>query len=136
VISTNEWNYAFSLQLFSATLQGDNAVYTITEQLKEIKRLKNNFDVFVIVRGGSADIGLSCYNNYNLAKEIAIFPIPVLTGIGHSTNETVCEMISYDNAITPTKLAEYLIQHFHNFSNTVNDAEKIFNNFSADLISA
>jgi exodeoxyribonuclease VII large subunit len=136
VINGNEWNYGFSLELFSATLQGDNAVYTVIEQLKEIRRLKNNFDAVVIVRGGGADIGLSCYNNYNLAKEITLFPLPVLTGIGHSTNETVCEMIAYDNAITPTKLAEYLIQYFHNFSNIVTDAEKIITNFSAGLISA
>ena len=136
VINGNEWDYHFSLQLFSATLQGDNAVNTIIEQLKAIKRIKENFDTVVIVRGGGADIGLSCYNNCKLAEEIALFSLPVLTGIGHSTNETVCEMISYKNAITPTKLAEHLIQYFHNFSNTVHDAQRIIENFAVGLIRA
>jgi exodeoxyribonuclease VII large subunit len=53
-----------------------------------------------------------------------MFPIPVITGIGHATNETVTEMIAFSNAITPTKLAEYLLQKFHNFSIPVQNAEK------------
>lgn len=73
---------------------------------------------------GGGDVGLSCYNSYQLAKTIALFPIPVITGIGHATNETVTEMISFSNAITPTKLAEYLLQKFHNFSVPVQEAEK------------
>jgi exodeoxyribonuclease VII large subunit len=83
--------------------------------VKPHKKVKDHFDLVVIVRGGGDDIGLSCYNDYRLARAIAEFPLPVLTGIGHSTNETVCEMISYSNAITPTKLAEWLLQKFHDF---------------------
>jgi len=80
-------------------------------------------------------VGLSCYNNYNLAKAIAMFPIPVITGIGHATNETVSEMISFSNAITPTKLAEYLLQKFHNFSVPVQKAEEKIIDKSRRLIS-
>jgi exodeoxyribonuclease VII large subunit len=78
--------------------------------------VKHHFDAVAIIRGGGGDVGLACYNSYELAREIALFPIPVLTGIGHSTNETVSEMISHRNAITPTELADFLIQKFHNFS--------------------
>jgi exodeoxyribonuclease VII large subunit len=77
-----------------------------------------------IIRGGGGTVGLSCYNNYQLAKETALFPIPVLTGIGHAGNETLVEMIAHSNAITPSKLAEYLIQKFHNISVPVKEAEK------------
>ena len=70
-------------------------------------------------------MGLSSYNNYALAKEIALFPIPVLTGIGHSTNETVAEIVSYKNAITPTELADFLIQRFHDFSVPIKKGEEI-----------
>lgn len=116
VINNNSWNYKFFHFLFPSVLQGDKAVQSIIAQLERIKKVQHHFDVVAIIRGGGGDIGLSCYNNYDLAKEIALFPIPVITGIGHVTNETVCEMISYTNAITPTKLAEFLIQKFHNFS--------------------
>jgi exodeoxyribonuclease VII large subunit len=124
VIESNSWNYKFFHFLFPSLLQGDKAVPSILAQLKRIKKVKEHFDVVAIIRGGGGDVGLSCYNNYLLAKEIALFPIPVITGIGHATNETVSEMISFSNAITPTKLAEYLLQKFHNFSVPVQDAEK------------
>lgn len=122
--ANNSWKYKFFHMLFPSLLQGDNAVPSIIKQLNRIKKVINHFDVVAIVRGGGGDIGLSCYNNYELAKEIALFPIPVISGIGHATNETVTEMISYVNAITPTKLAEFLIQKFHNFSVPVQKAEE------------
>ena|ERR1022692_3881152 len=123
IIEGNPWGYKFFHFLFPSLLQGENAIAGIISQLNMIKKVINHFDVVAIVRGGGGDIGLSCYNNYRLSKEIAMFPIPVITGIGHSTNETVAEMISFSNAITPTKLAEYLIQKFHNFSVPLQKAE-------------
>ncbi|HEX6892199.1 MAG TPA: exodeoxyribonuclease VII large subunit [Chryseolinea sp.] len=116
IISNNTWGYRFFCFLFPALLQGDRSVDSILYQLRRIRKVKHHFDVVAIVRGGGGDVGLSSYNHYLLAKEICQFPIPVLTGIGHSTNETVAEMVSFRNAITPTELADFLIQAFHNFS--------------------
>jgi exodeoxyribonuclease VII large subunit len=83
------------------------------------------FDAVAIIRGGGGDVGLSSFNNYKLSKEIALFPIPVITGIGHSTNETVAEMVAFKNAITPTELADFLIQKFHEFSFPLIKAEEL-----------
>jgi exodeoxyribonuclease VII large subunit len=124
VIEKNSWGYKFFLHLFPSLLQGDNAVQSIIEQLEKIEKVKHHFDVVAIIRGGGGDVGLSCFNNYRLSKTIALFPLPVITGIGHATNETVTEMIAFANAITPTKLAEYLLQKFHNFAVPVQHAEK------------
>jgi exodeoxyribonuclease VII large subunit len=123
IIGTNSWNYKLFCVLFPSLLQGNNAIQSIIDQLKKIETVKQHFDVVAIIRGGGGDVGLSCYNNYQLAKAIAMFPIPVITGIGHATNETVTEMIAFSNAITPTKLAEYILQKFHNFSIPVQNAE-------------
>ncbi len=123
VIEENSWNYKFFTVLFPALLQGEKAIEDIIRQLRRIKSVVRHFDAVAIIRGGGGDVGLSCYNNYLLAKEITLFPIPVLTGIGHATNETVAEMISFSNQITPTKLAEFLLQKFHNFSIPVQKAE-------------
>lgn len=122
VLEQNSWGYRYFTMLFPAYLQGDMAIKSIQEQLKRIEKVKHHFDVVVIVRGGGGEVGLSCYNNFELCKSIATFPLPVLTGIGHSTNLTVAEMISYRNAITPTELGEFLIQAFHNFSVPLKDA--------------
>lgn len=123
VIDKNPWGYKFFHFLFPSLLQGEKAVTGIISQLTQIRKVIQHFDVVAIVRGGGGDVGLSCYNNYNLAREIAEFPLPIITGIGHATNETVAEMISHTNAITPTKLADLLLQRFHDFAFPVQKAE-------------
>jgi exodeoxyribonuclease VII large subunit len=124
VLNQNQFGYAFFTQLFFAYLQGDAAIESISKQLKAIEKVKHHFDIVVIVRGGGGEVGLSCYNNYELCKSIAECPLPVLTGIGHSTNLTVAEMIAHRNAITPTELGEYLLQVFHEFSVPVERASE------------
>lgn len=125
VINHNAWNYKFFLHLFPSLLQGERSVQSICNQLRRIRKVIHHFDVVAIIRGGGGDVGLSSYNNYQLAREIALFPIPVLTGIGHSTNETVAEMVSHKNAITPTELADFLLQKFHDFSNPLTRFQEV-----------
>jgi len=115
VLQENEKSYFIFTHLFNAYLQGDVAVQSIISALKKIKRVKDHFDIVIIVRGGGAEVGMTCFNNFELCKAIAEFPLPVLTGIGHSTNLNVAEMVSFRNEITPTKLAEFLLQTFREF---------------------
>ncbi len=123
IIDQNPWGYRFYYHLFPSVLQGDKAVEAISGQLRLINRVKHHFDLVAIVRGGGGDVGLSCYNHYTLAREVALFPLPVLTGIGHATNETVVEMVAHTNEITPTKLAGSLLQSFQTFDNSVSLCE-------------
>lgn len=136
VIENNEFGYRFFHMLFPSLLQGEKAVDGIVGQLERIRRVKNHFDAVAIVRGGGSDVGLSCYNNYLMARAIAQFPLPVLTGIGHSTNETVAEMVAFENAITPTKLAEFLLQQFHNFAVPLDHARKSITNFALNTLAS
>lgn len=124
VIDNNAWNYKFFFHLFPAHLNGDLAIPSIQSQLNKIRKVLHHFDAVAIIRGGGGEIGLSCYNNYQLSKAIATFPLPVFTGIGHSTNITVSEMVAYRSAITPTELGEFLLQAFHDFSVPVQEAQK------------
>ena len=135
ILHSNAHGYRFFHLLFPSLLQGEKAVASMMAQLNRIRKVKDHFDLVVIVRGGGDDIGLSCYNDYRLARAITEFPLPVLTGIGHSTNETVCEMISFSNAITPTKLAEWLLQKFHDFREPVEYARRMVIDKSLRLIS-
>ncbi|WP_312789771.1 exodeoxyribonuclease VII large subunit [Sphingobacterium sp.] len=116
IINQNPWGYRLECTLFPALLQGDKSIPSIISQLAVIAAKIDAYDVVAIIRGGGGEVGLSSYNNYLLARAIAIFPIPVLTGIGHSTNYTVSEMVAYKNAITPSELADFLIQKYHNFA--------------------
>lgn len=101
-------------KLFPSLLQGDGAINAIINNLEKIKVVKDFFDAVLIIRGGGGDIGMACYNNFELCKTIATFPLPVITGIGHSTNLTVSEMVSYHNGITPTDVADFIIKRFQN----------------------
>jgi exodeoxyribonuclease VII large subunit len=116
------YGFRFFYMLFPSLLQGEKAVSAIIGQLRRIRKVARHFDVVAIIRGGGGDIGLSCYNHYQLAKEITLFPLPVITGIGHATNETVTEMVAFENAITPTHLAEFLVGKFGEFQNRIVEA--------------
>ncbi|MDR2385115.1 MAG: exodeoxyribonuclease VII large subunit [Tannerella sp.] len=123
-IENNAAGYCVFYLLFPSLLQGEKVVQSISAQLQRIRKVMHHFDAVLIVRGGGGDIGLSSYNNYLLAKEIALFPLPVLTGIGHITNETVVEKVACRNLITPTDLADFLILQFHNFSAALGNAKQ------------
>jgi len=129
VLENNAWRYRFALSLFPALLQGDGAVSSISAQLNAIASRRDEFDVVAIIRGGGGDVGLNAYDNYHLAKTVAVCPLPVITGIGHSTNLTVVQMVAFANKITPTEAGHFLIQQFHNFAVRLGDAEtKIIRN--------
>lgn len=115
ILNNNNHGYIFHHLLFPAILQGERATTTISSQLDRIQDYSRFFDAVAIIRGGGGEVGLSCFDNYELARKICTFPLPVLTGIGHSTNLTVAEMVSHQTFITPTKTAEFLIQNFTTF---------------------
>jgi exodeoxyribonuclease VII large subunit len=134
VLEGNENGYSFFSHLFPAYLQGDVAVQSIINALEKIKKVKSYFDVVVIVRGGGAEVGMTCYNHYELCKAIAEFTLPILTGIGHSTNLNVAEMIAHRNEITPSKLAAFLIQTFREFDQEVIDAQRLIVDYSKKVL--
>lgn len=117
----NEYGYCFHTDLFPSILQGDKAITGIMGQLDRIEARQRDFDVVVLVRGGGGDVGMSCYDDYNLTRRVATFPLPVLTGIGHSTNLTVTDMVAHANFITPTDVAFSLLEQFRRFDDLLGE---------------
>jgi exodeoxyribonuclease VII large subunit len=111
-IKNHSIRFNIKCRLFTAILQGENAVPTLTNALEQIYSEKEKFDAIAIIRGGAGDAGLSCYDDFSLSALIADSPLPVITGIGHATNETVVEMVAYKNCITPTAAATFILQKF------------------------
>lgn len=122
ILDNNKFGYCFEHTLYPSLLQGERAISSMVSQLREIAKVQGQFDAVCIIRGGGGDVGLSCYNHYDLCRAIALFPLPILTGIGHATNTTVSEMVSYANRITPTNIAEFLIQCYHNVAGPLHQA--------------
>lgn len=114
-LNGNRYGYRFSTILFPSILQGERAVEGITACLTAIAARQHEFDCVTIVRGGGGDVGLNCYDDYRIACRVATFPLPVLTGIGHSTNLSITDMVAHTNFITPTDVAFALIDCFRRF---------------------
>lgn len=135
IIDSQRERFSIFRMLFPALLQGDKAVESLLDALGRVRRVIHHFDAVAIIRGGGGDVGLSCFNNYELARALATFPIPVYTGIGHATNETVCELVSYYNGITPTKVAHRLLEQFEQFENTLLHLQSSIINLAREAIS-
>lgn len=108
-LNGNQYGFSFSVTLFSAVMQGDRAEQSIISALDSIAIRAKDFDVVVIIRGGGATSDLNCFDSYLLAMNIANFPLPVITGIGHERDDTVIDMVSHTRVKTPTAAAELLI---------------------------
>lgn len=108
-LGNNGYGFFFDIRLFPAVMQGSNAEESIIAALDAIALNRNSWDVVVIIRGGGATSELSCFDSYNLAVNVANFPIPVITGIGHERDDTVIDVVSNTKAKTPTAAAELLI---------------------------
>lgn len=111
-LTNHHHRYSIECSLFEAVLQGENAVPTLIRALNKIFLEKEQFDAIAIIRGGAGDAGLACYDDYSLSALIARSPLPVITGIGHATNETIVELIAFKNCITPTAAATFILEKF------------------------
>ncbi len=134
ILNNNKYRFVIEHSLFPALLQGEGAVVSIKEQIDNISMHKKLFDVVCIIRGGGGDVGLNAFDNYSLSKAVASCPLPVITGIGHSTNETVVQMVAFANKITPTEAAHFIIQKFETFYERVITAQNILLNASVEKI--
>jgi len=105
----NPYGYTFRVHLYEASVQGDRAVYEIVRQLERIP--DEDCEIVAIVRGGGARLDLTVFDAYEIARAIALCPIPVWTGIGHERDRSVADMVAHTALKTPTALAERIIAH-------------------------
>jgi exodeoxyribonuclease VII large subunit len=122
-LENNPYQYTFHLSEFVTQIQGDKAHELILSKLKLIEESKEQFDVVAIVRGGGSQIDLKPFDEYELAKYVATFPIPILTGIGHDRNTSIVDLMARQEK-TPTKVANIIIQRNFQFEQSVVDLKE------------
>jgi exodeoxyribonuclease VII large subunit len=125
-LHNNHHNFAVSTTLFSAVMQGDSAEKSIIEALENIYNNDTDFDLVILIRGGGSQADLDCFNTYDLAMNIAQFPIPILTGIGHERDETIADLVAHRSLKTPTAVAEFLIDVLLEFKSYLDSIEDKF----------
>jgi exodeoxyribonuclease VII large subunit len=148
-LESNAYGFKFHTQLFPATMQGEGVEQSIIDALNKIyasmssphpspfnppldpkgrfqseaEKEPSAFDCVVIIRGGGATSDLSGFDTLALAENVAQFPLPVITGIGHERDESVLDMISHTRVKTPTAAAAFLIENLKRVWDYLQDAQ-------------
>ena len=99
----------FTTRLFPAVMQGASAPPSIIAALEAVAAELDDWDGVVIIRGGGATSDLQAFEDYELAANVAQFPLPVAIGIGHERDITVLDWVANKRLKTPTAVAEWLI---------------------------
>ncbi|MDO4672717.1 MAG: exodeoxyribonuclease VII large subunit [Porphyromonadaceae bacterium] len=103
-------SFVFYTHLYPASMQGKDTESSIVKALSIIEGHKEHFDAVVIIRGGGAQSELASFDSYLLAKECALFPLPIISGIGHERDISVVDMVASISLKTPTAVADFLIE--------------------------
>jgi exodeoxyribonuclease VII large subunit len=119
-LEQNPYGYRFSVSLFQASMQGKQTATSIQIALAEIAKNVNQFDIVAIMRGGGAQTDLFWFDDFELGKSVANFPLPVLSGLGHKKDLTVVDAVANETLITPTATANFLIDAFLAFESGIN----------------
>ena len=119
----NEYGFRFQMQLFQAFMQGEQVEQSIVAALNLISTKEDDFDCVVIIRGGGATADLSGFDTLVLAANVANFPLPVITGIGHERDESILDMVAHTRVKTPTAAAAFLIDHLAATLNRIEQAQ-------------
>ena len=126
-LTDNPYGFLFHTQLFPAIMQGDGVEQSVINALEEIfdvqSSLSDMFDCVVIIRGGGATSDMSGFDTLALAENVANFPIPIITGIGHERDESILDMVSYLRVKTPTAAAAFLIEHLKEVRDSIEDLQ-------------
>lgn len=111
-ILANAYGFAFRVDLFEATMQGSGAPASIVSALQDIEQAQSPYDAVLIMRGGGSELDLACFDDYEMAKAIAVCGLPVFTAIGHDKDYHVADMVAHSFVKTPTALADLFIDCF------------------------
>ena len=143
-LENNEYGFQFHTRLFPAVMQGEDVEKSVIAALEQIFRgsgdmeargNENTFDCVVIIRGGGATADLSGFDTLALAENVANFPLPIITGIGHERDESILDMVSHTRVKTPTAAAAFLIDHLKEVLEVLNDVQERITRYAQQKLS-
>ena len=133
-LADNPYGFKFETQLFPATMQGEGVEQSIINALERI--YDTDYNAVVIIRGGGATSDMSGFDTLALAENVANFPIPIITGIGHERDESILDMVSHTRVKTPTAAAALLIDHLKVVLDTLIDSQNRITRYTQQRLTA
>ena len=141
-LEDNDYGFRFEVTLFPAIMQGEQVEQSIISALNKIYAIVPigsptglpSFDCVVILRGGGATADLSGFDTLALAENVAQFPLPIITGIGHDRDESILDMVSHTRVKTPTAAAAFLIDHLRRVWERITDAESFISQYVSERL--
>ena len=121
-LEENKRGFRFSVTLYESLMQGEGVERSIISALDKINAHIDDYDCVVIIRGGGATSDMSGFDSLLLAENVANFPLPVITGIGHDRDECILDMVSHTRVKTPTAAAAFLIDRLEQVARSIDDA--------------
>ena len=134
-LEDNEYGFRFNVTLFPAIMQGEQVEASIINALGQIFNAGEDFDVVVILRGGGATADLSGFDTLALAENVAQYPLPIITGLGHERDESILDMVSNTRVKTPTAAAAFLIDNLRRVLERIEQAEASISQYITQRIS-
>ena len=123
-LADNPYGFRFRTWLFPAVMQGEATEQSVISALNRINDVCDDFDCVVIIRGGGATSDMSGFDTLSLAENVANFPLPIITGIGHDRDESILDMVSHTRVKTPTAAADLLVAHLKEVLDALNGAQE------------
>lgn len=133
-LAGNQYHIQFKTELFPAFMQGEQTETSIVSQLDCIAHRESDFDAVVIIRGGGSRADLRWFDNYTIANNIAQFPLPVITGIGHDKDLSIADMVAHTSVKTPTAVAEFIIDICGNFVALIDEQQENLEELVASIL--
>lgn len=116
----NVHGFTYLLDTFNVNVQGQSSVADICSAFQKIEKRRDYWDVVVLIRGGGSKHDLADFDHFELAKSISLCKCPVLTGIGHQTDESIADLSACISLKTPTAVADWIIQHTFQIDQSLN----------------
>lgn len=133
-LTKNNDGVKYYLKLFPAVMQGEQTEASVIAALDKVYEHETFFDIVVVVRGGGAAADLMSFDSYALALNVAQFPLPVFTGIGHERDVSVTDLVAHSHLKTPTAVAEAIIGHNRRVVEWLNEAQNALVLSARDLL--
>ena len=143
-LADNPYGFQFQTQLFPAIMQGEGVSQSIIAALEKIYSWnvecgmwnEKCFDAIVIIRGGGATSDMSGFDTLELAENVANFPLPIITGIGHDRDESILDMVSHTRVKTPTAAAALLIDQLKAVLDTIEGAQSLITHYAQQKLAS